>query len=257
MSHRKGPAIFTARMKPCVKTRDSVSLEHCSKLNPTPFPMLLFGVLADSRPTPSSYVLYHLQPVYASRQMEPILPFWLILPALLNSSWDAVLAVAALIHDWQHTTYCCSFTVCPGIFIPAVSLLYSPSRWNSPARELLESFMQCIIFPRVKATSVFYRVCYAPLLQEALPPLCLRRASPACSLMASVSPALTRFWRLSRKKFWLSFVAVRERTISTFYTARQDGNTLRKPRVFHTMTSVDCQVVKKKPISKLTILTAK
>lgn len=80
--------------------------------------------------------------------------------------------------EWQRTTYCCSFTVCPGIFIPAISLLYSPSRWNTPARELLESFMQCITFPRVKTTStcVFYRVCYVPVLRYSLPAPWLRHA---------------------------------------------------------------------------------
>lgn len=91
--------------------------------------------------------------------------------------------------DWQHATYCCSFTVCPGIFIPAVSLLYSPSCWNTPARELLESFMQCNTFPRVETTCIFYRVCYVPVLQYSLPTLCLRHASPVCSVRASESLA--------------------------------------------------------------------
>lgn len=129
--------------------------------------------------------------------------------------------------DWQHTTYCCSFIVCPGIFISAVSLLYSPSHWNTPARELLEYFIWCITFPQVKPTCVFYRVCYVPVLHT------LRHASPVCPATAlePLAPSLSFIQSLKSNKeasFGCRLWTLVNKQFSLVYTASQDGNTLRK-----------------------------
>lgn len=183
--------MLTSGMESRIKTQGSLSFEYLRKQNQPWSKRSLLGALTDSLPTPTSYVLGHLQPVYVRRRMGPLLPFWLVLLALYTPLEMLYLLSPLWSRDWQHTTYCCSFMVCPGTFIPAISLLYSPSRWNSPARELLESFMQCITFPRVNPTCIFYGVCYEPVLQHwllALP------ASQTCQLSlpcSSISLLLT------------------------------------------------------------------
>lgn len=178
-------------MESHIKTQGSLSFEYLRKQKQPWSKRSLLGALTDSSPTPTRYVLGHLQPVYVRRRMGPLLPSWLVLLALYTPLEMLYLLSPLWSRDWQHTTYCCSFMVCPGTFIPAISLLYSPLRWNSPARELLESFMQCITFPRVNPTCVFYGVCYEPVLQHwllALP------ASQTCQLSlpcSSISLLLT------------------------------------------------------------------